>query len=153
MSLHPGKLPGKTNIMNSDIFSHVNWLALLVAAVAFFLLGAVWYSLLFRNAWIKSSGVNVNDPNAKKGVGAMFLSSFILMIITCIGLALFVSRIGDAGWMTGLKVGLIAGICFSATSISNSYLYEKRPLALHLINGFYNIVGCVIAGIIISVWK
>ncbi|TMI96832.1 MAG: DUF1761 domain-containing protein [Bacteroidetes bacterium] len=139
--------------MSTDIFAHINWLAVLVAAVAFFLLGAVWYSFLFRNAWIKASGVNVNDPNAKKGVGALFLSSFILIFITSIGLALVIARVGAEGWMTGLKVGLIAGICFCATSISNSYLYEKRPMALHFINGFYNIVGCVIGGIIISVWK
>jgi len=139
--------------MNTAIFSHINWLAVLVAAVAFFLLGALWYSLLFRDAWIKSSGVNVNDPNAKKGVGALFFSSFILILITTIGLAFFISRVGTAGWMTGLKVGLIAGICFCATSISNSYLYEKRPVSLLVINSFYNIVGCSIAGIIIAVWK
>jgi hypothetical protein len=139
--------------MNTDSFSQINWLAVLVAAVAFFALGALWYSFLFRDAWIKASGVNVNDPNAKKGVGAMFLSSFILIVITTIGLALFTARVGSGGWMTGIKVGLIAGICFCATAISNSYLYEKRPLALHLINSFYNIVGCLIAGIIIAVWK
>lgn len=139
--------------MNTDSFSHINWLAVLVAAIAFFALGAVWYSFLFRQAWIKASGVNVNDPNAKKGVGAMFLSSFILIVITTVGLALFTARVGSGGWMTGLKVGLVAGICFCATSISNSYLYEKRPLALHLINSLYNVVGCVIAGIIIAVWK
>jgi hypothetical protein len=139
--------------MNTDSFSHINWLAVLVAAIAFFALGAVWYSFLFRDAWIKASGVNANDPNAKKGVGAMFLSSFILVVITVMGLALFTARVGSGGWMTGLKVGLVAGICFCATSISNSYLYEKRPLALHLINNLYNVVGCVIAGIIIAVWK
>jgi Protein of unknown function (DUF1761) len=139
--------------MNTDFFSHINWLAVLVAAVAFFLLGALWYSLLFRDAWIKSSGVNMSDPNAKKGVGGVMAFSFILIVITTIGLALFISRIGSGGWMTGLKVGLIAGICFCATSIANSYLYEKRPMALTLINSFYNIVGCVIAGIIIAVWK
>ncbi len=138
--------------MNTDLFSHVNWLAVLVAGLAYFFLGAIWYSFLFKNAWIKSSGVNVNDPNAKKGFAGIMVTSFVLIIITSIGLALFITRIGSGGWMTGLKVGLIAGICFCATAISNSYLYEKRPMTLHLINSFYNIVGCVIAAIIISVW-
>ena len=139
--------------MNTDSFSNINWLAVVVAAIAFFLVGAVWYSFLFRDAWIKASAVNVNDPNAKKGVAAMFLSSFVLVLITAVGLALVIARLGSGGWMTGLKVGLVAGVCFCVTSISNSYLYEKRPLALHLINGLYNVVGCVVAGIIIAVWK
>ena len=138
--------------MNSEIFSNINWLAVLVAAVAYFLVGGLWYSLLFKKAWIKASGVNMNDPNAKKGVGGIFFTSFILMIIACIGLAFFITRINNWGWMTGLKIGLIAGVCFCATAVSNSYLYEKRPMSLHLINGFYNIFGCVIAGIIIAVW-
>ncbi len=140
--------------MNTDLFSHVNWLAVLVAALAYFFLGAIWYSFLFRNSWIKATGVKVNDPNAKKGVAGIMIASFITIIVTSAGLALFITRIGSpGGWMTGLKVGLVAGVCFCAMAICNAYLYEKKPMALHLINSFYNIVGCVIAGIIISVWK
>jgi hypothetical protein len=140
--------------MNPDLFSQVNWLAVLVAAVAYFLLGAIWYFFLFRDAWIKATGITMtNDSNAKKGVAGVMITSFITILITSIGLALLITRIGSEGWMSGLKVGLIAGICFCAMAIVNSYLYEKRPWALHLINSFYNIVGCVIAGIIIAVWK
>lgn len=138
--------------MNSALFSDINWLAVLVGGLAYFMLGALWYSALFKNAWIKLSGVNMSDPNAKKGVGQIMMASFILMIVASIGMGILITRIGSAGWMTGLKIGLIAGICFSATSISISYLYEKRPLGLHLINGLYNTVGCVLAGIIIAAW-
>ena len=139
--------------MNSDLFSHINWLAVVAGGVGYFLLGAIWYSVLFRNAWIKATGVNPNDPNAKKGVGGIFLTSLVLMIVASLGIALFSARIGVAGgWMSGLKVGLVAGVCFSVTAISISYLYEKKPLALHLINGLYNVIGCMIAGIIIAIW-
>ena len=137
----------------TEIFSHLNWLAVLVAAVAYFLVGAVWYSVLFRNAWIKATAVKMDDPNAKKGVAGIFLTSFIMMLVATLGIAFFIDKIGyTGGWRTGLKVGLVAGVCFCATAISNSYLYEKRPMTLHLINDLYNIVGCVAAGIIIAMW-
>ena len=139
--------------MDTAIFSHLNWLAVLVAGVAYFALGAIWYSFIFKNSWIRLSGVNINDPNAKKGVGGVMLTSLLLMIVCSIGLALFLSRVGPSSWMSGAKVGLIAGICFSATAMSISYLYEKRPLGLHLINAGYNVAGCVIAGIILAVWQ
>ena len=139
--------------MSTEIFSNLNWLAILVAGAAYFLLGAIWYSFLFKNAWIKSSGVNVNDPNMKKGMAQTMLASFVLMIFASLGVALFLSKIpGTITWMSGAKVGLVAGVCFSATGICISYLYEKRPWMLHFINSGYNIAGCVIAGIILSVW-
>lgn len=139
--------------MNSDLFSHINWLAVLVAALAYFFLGAIWYSALFRKSWMKAVGVNMNDPGKKTGLAAIMIGSFVTILITTVGLALLISKIGVGVWMTGCKVGLIAGVCFSAATICNSYLYEKRPLALSAINSFYNIFGCVIAGIIIAVWK
>jgi small-conductance mechanosensitive channel len=139
--------------MNSAIFSDINWLAVLVAAVAYFALGAIWYSFLFRKSWIRHTGVTMsNDPNAKKGIGGIMFTSFLTILVSSIGLALLLDRIGPSSWMSGAKIGLIAGICFCAMAISNSYLYEKRPMGLHFINGFYNIFGCVIAGIIIAVW-
>lgn len=138
--------------MNSAIFSDINWLAVLAGGLAYFLLGAIWYSFLFQKAWIKHSGVNVNDPNMKTGMAQTMLSSLVLMIIASIALGILITRIGSSGWMTGFKIGLLTGLCFSATAISISYLYEKRPLALHLINGLYSTCGCVIAGIIIAVW-
>jgi hypothetical protein len=138
--------------MGTEIFSNINWLAVLAGGVAYFFLGAIWYSFIFKNAWIKSSGVNVNDPNMKKGMVQTMLSSLVLMIICSLGLALFLSKVGPTSWMSGAKVGLVAGVCFSATGICISYLYEKRPWALHFINAGYNVAGCVIAGIILSVW-
>lgn len=139
--------------MGTDVFSHLPWLAILVAGVAYFALGAVWYSFIFKNAWIKASGVNVNDPNMKKGVAQTMLASLVLMIVASLGLALILSKTGVDSWMTGAKVGLVAGVCFSATAICISYLYEKRPWLLHFINAGYNVAGCVVAGIILAIWK
>jgi len=94
----------------------------------------------------------MNDPNARKGLAGIMITSFITILITTVGLALIIARVQSSGWMTGAKIGLIGGLCFSAATIYNSYLYEKRPLALSAINGLYNIIGCVIAGVIIAVW-
>lgn len=138
--------------MGTEIFSHLNWLAIIVAGVAYFLLGAIWYSFIFKNAWIRHSGVNVNDPNMKKGMAQTMIASLVLMIICSLGLALFLAKVVSTSWMSGAKVGLVAGVCFSATGICISYLYEKRPWMLHIINSGYNVAGCVIAGIILSVW-
>ena len=138
--------------MGTEIFSHINWLAVLVAGLAYFALGAIWYSFVFKNAWIKHSGVNVNDLKMKKGMAQTLIASLVLMIICSLGLALLLGKIVSTSWMSGAKLGLLAGVCFSATAICISYLYEKRPWMLHFINAGYNVAGCIIAGIIIAVW-
>jgi hypothetical protein len=139
--------------MGTDVFSNLPWLHIIVAGVAYFALGAIWYSFIFKNAWIKASGVNVNDPNMKKGMVQTMLASLVLMIVASLGIALFLSKTGVYSWMSGAKVGLVAGVCFSATSVCISYLYEKRPWMLHFINAGYNVAGCVLAGIVLAIWK
>ncbi|HYC40303.1 MAG TPA: DUF1761 domain-containing protein [Chitinophagaceae bacterium] len=139
--------------MSFDIFSNLNWLAIVVGGLAYFALGAIWYSFIFKNAWIRLSGVNPNDPNMKSGVAGVMLTSLVLMIVASLGVALFMGKMeGPANWMTGAKTGLVAGVCFSFTAISIAYLYEKKPFGLHLINGVYNTLGSMLAGIIIAVW-
>lgn len=139
--------------MNTEILQHVNWLAVLVAGLAYFLLGAFWYTTLFGKKWQSYNRVLMNDPNAKKGTAAIMFVSFILMLICTLGLALIVTRLSLTGWEVGLKLGLLTGVCFAATAVHISYIYEKRPLGLHLINGLYNVAGNIIAAIIIACWR
>jgi hypothetical protein len=138
--------------MNFTIFSQLNWPAVAVAGLAYFLLGAIWYSFLFKNAWVRASGVDMNAPDAKKGVAGVMISSLLLMIVTSMGMAVLVERTMPFEWMGAVKLGLLAGVCFSVTGISISYLYEKKPLALHLINGGYHVLGCVISAVILTLW-
>ena len=134
----------------TDLFSNFPWLPVLLGAIGYFVLGALWYSkILFANKWITLTGININDPNAKKGVAVTMIMSFVVMFITSIGIGILAERLELRGWMSGLKLGALAGVCFGAAAISISYLYEKRPLALHLINGGYTVLGNIIAGIII----
>ncbi|NOT93355.1 DUF1761 domain-containing protein [Ferruginibacter sp.] len=140
--------------MNTEFLNDINWLAVLVAGIAYWMLGALWYSLLFKNKWLEYTKINPNDPEAKKGAGVMFGGSLVMMIVTAIGLAIIVNRLElTACWMSGLKLGAITGLLFGSTAISISYLYEKRPFGLYLINCGYTVLGNIIAAIIICCWQ
>jgi Protein of unknown function (DUF1761) len=141
--------------MNTSFLDGINWLAVLVGGLAYFALGSVWYSpVLFSKKWIKHAGININNPNAKKGMGVMFGGSFVLMVLTALGISILANRMEvTACWLSGLKLGSITGLLIGSTAISVSYLYEKRPIGLHLINGGYTLLGNIIAAIIICCWR
>src|SRR5215218_5067207 len=140
--------------MDISYFSHINWLAVLVAAIAYFALGALWFSKpVFGGKWVALHKINIEGPEAKKGVGAIMFGSFILMLIATIGLAILVARFHLYEAISGIKLGLFTGICFACTAISVTYLYIKKPAASHFIDGLYHVVGQIIAAIILCLWK
>ena len=140
--------------MNTEIFSQINWLAVLVAALAYFMLGAIWYSkALFGSKWAALVGLDMSNPDKKKGMGKMMAGTFLLIIVTCIALAMLVHRLDLFVITSALKLGLITGICFAATAVSISFIYESRPTALYFIDCGYHLAGHLIAAIILVVWK
>lgn len=140
--------------MNSEIFNHMNWLAILIGAVGYFLLGAIWYSpVLFAKKWQEYVNMDMTSPDAKKGMGQIMIISFILMFVCVLGIAILVARLDLHGIASGIKLGILTGVCFSGTAIHIVYLYEKKPLGLHLINALYNVAGNIIAAIIICCWR
>jgi Protein of unknown function (DUF1761) len=134
--------------MNS--LQHTHWLAVLLGGLGYFVLGALWYSkLLFAPKWLEYTKIDVNDPNAKKGMAGIMIASLVLMLLTSFAINVLAYKLGVAGWMFGAKLGFFTGAFLGTTAIAISYLYEKRPFGLYLINGGYTIVGSIIAGIII----
>jgi len=137
--------------MFSQALSQLNWLHVLVATVAFFILGALWYSpVLFAKKWTQLNAIDMSGD--KKGMGAIMFASFVLMFIACTGLAGLQQVLPVADAMGGIKLGLLTGICFSATAISISYLYVKKAVALHFIDWGYQVVGMTLASFILAIW-
>lgn len=141
--------------MNFSLFSNIQWLALFVAALAYFVLGALWYSkVLFGHKWATLVKLDINDPNLRKGMVERMIGSFVLMFIACLGLAILVARINPpVEFLSGVRIGLLAGICFAATTLSISFIYENKPKGLYFIDGGYHILGLLIASIIIVTWR
>ena len=137
--------------MNTEFLNDLNWVAILCGALGYFALGALWYSkILFSKKWIELTKVDINDPDATKGMAVLMVMSFVWMFITALGIAILRERIGDiTGWMGGVKLGAVTGLFFGSASISISYLYEKRQKKLYGNNGGYTVSRYIVAAVII----
>jgi fluoride ion exporter CrcB/FEX len=134
----------------SSMAAHINWLAILVAALAGFAVGGVWYGPLFSKAWIRESGVNlekarsINKPK-------LFGTVFVLNLIAAFSLAMFIGE--NATWRFGLFAGFMAGLTFVSTALAVIYLFEARSLRLWLINAGYQVVIFSVMGVILGAWS
>ena len=139
--------------MFNQVLSHINWLHIVVATLAYFALGAIWYSpLLFVKKWIELLNIDVNAADAKKGMVAIFAASLILMLVATTGLAIFMQILPAVDVIGGIKLSLLISICFSTTAVSINYVYTKKPFLLYLIDCGYHITGITVAGAILSAW-
>lgn len=127
----------------------VNWLAVLAAAAASFVLGGLWYGPLFGGTWTRVSGVT-EEQLAGGGAGRIFGVSFVLQVVAAGVLAMFIGP--DAGFGFAVAAAGSVGLCWVATSLGVIYLFERRPLAHWLVNGGYVVVAFLLMGVILGAW-
>lgn len=123
----------------------INPWAVLAAAAATFVIGGVWYSLLFAKPWQKAAGVS--DEQLASGRLRTFGGSAVLALIMALALAAFLGRNGA---LFGLITGAITGIAWVSAAFGTNYLFERRPLALFAINAGYNVVTFAAMGLLIG---
>ena len=141
--------------MNTTLFTHLNWWAILVASIAYFMLGALWYSkALFGAKWAQLVKLDTKNPDLKKGMGAMMGSTFLLIFIVCFGLSIIIHMVNfDDNFMYGIKLGLLTGFAFATTAVSINYVYENKPANLFFISCGYHVLGHVLAATILVIWR
>jgi hypothetical protein len=137
-------------------FCHnANWLALLVAAVAYFVIGALWYSVLFGKPWMAGHKINPPTPEERKAMGSkmgmMFLGTFLIGVVTAFVIGLLVFALQSTTVMSGLKLGLACGV-FATGPIWMSYIYLQKPFKVWVIDAGYHVVSFLLMAVIISIW-
>jgi Protein of unknown function (DUF1761) len=130
-------------------FATVNYIAALVAALAGFVIGWIWYGPLFQKPWMQLTGMT-KEKGAQSSMALTMGTAYLLNLISGIGLSMLIGRSG--GWLTGLHTGLMVGVFFVATALGVIYLFEQRPLKLYFINAGYQLVNLAAIGTIIGVW-
>ena len=141
--------------MLQNFLDQVNLWAVLVAAVVYFLLGSLWFSILFGGVWSKEVdklGILIKDP-AKGTIAAKMIQTFVGNLLAAFSMAYIVFVSGSYNWMAGLKLGLLCGIGFAAVAMIIAYTWESRSMRLQMIDTGYAVIGIALCGIILAAWR
>ena len=133
----------------------INYPAVIVATILHFILGGIWYGLIFGNkfiqlmGWTDSQLKQIQSQSNGKEYLIAFLSSLILVYI----LAHFVQYTNARSVTGGMQTAFWLWLGFVATTQIATVIFEGRSLGLYLLNIGYQLVACAIAGIVLALWR
>ncbi len=128
-----------------------NYLAVVVAAVAYFILGGLWYGVLFNKAWMALEQMTIEQAKSVNPA-IPYVVSFLLELLIAYSLAqLCIWRNANTA-SRGASVGVLVWIGFVGPIALMTYMFEMRPRALYAINEFYPLAGLILMGAILGAW-
>jgi uncharacterized protein DUF1761 len=133
---------------------HVNYIAVLVAAIAVFVLGWLWYSpFLFYKPWMRARGI---DPAAAMAGAKMPGGKLVIELLRCIVLAYVIARfaalLGISSWMGAVHFGFLLWIGFPVILLIGSVLWDNTPVKVAAIHSGDWLVKMLVIPIIVTVW-
>jgi len=128
-----------------------NYAAVFIAAIAYWLLGAVWYGVLFSKPWMALEKMTIEEAQSMNPV-LPYVITFVLNLLIAYALAQICVWRNANTVGRGASVGVLLWIGFVGPITFTTYMYEMRPKELFAINEFYPLAGLILMGAIIGAW-
>jgi uncharacterized protein DUF1761 len=132
----------------------LNYFAIMAAAVASFVFGGIWYSLLQRQ-WLEAVGLSPERIKERGGVG-LYILAFVAQLVMAwmlAGVLLHLSRGGVAATIwSGIVSAAFIWLGFVITTMVVNYAFHGARHALTLIDGGHWLGTLLIQGAILGWW-
>jgi hypothetical protein len=130
----------------------------LAAAVCQWLLGLLWYGVIFRKSWIKLVGLaqGKKPKNQVFGLIASFVACLLLSYVLAqfLGLMQHLSSVagfvGPTTFTAGMKLGIICWLGFLAPPLFAQHICENRRVNLFAINAAYWLLAIAFGGALLA---
>ncbi len=128
----------------------INWIGALVAGLAGFMLGGMWYSALFGNIWMREHKLTKEGPfrypvwlPMLAAVGTSIVGAFVLSAL-----------LGPSpGVRQGVIWGAVIGFLVVAGSIKMNGLFAQDSPALITVEAMYPALQYTLMGLILGLWS
>jgi len=114
----------------------INFGAVLLAAVAAFAVGSLWYGLLFGKPWREEMGMTAASA-PRHGMAVLLGGNFVLLLASALLLGHMFARNPDLrSFLYFMMAGGVAAF-FIVPALWINYLYQGRSLRLAMIDAGY----------------
>ena len=127
--------------------ANLNWIAILVAAAAGFLVGGIWYGPLFGKAWMKERGLT--EAGLQQGnMALIYGTTFLLSIVSAVFLGHLLAHFGAMSARSTMMISTGIALGFIVPAIGTNYLFSRASVKLFGIDAgywiaFYAAMGAV----------
>jgi hypothetical protein len=127
-------------------FAGVNYIAVVIAALAGFGTGAAWYMILGR-FWLAAVGKKKEDMDSSP---TPFLIAIVANLVMAIMLAGVIGHLGEVNIKTGVISGALIWLGFVITTMGVNHAFEGAKTALTLIDGGHWLAVLLVMGAVIG---
>jgi hypothetical protein len=133
-------------------FAGMSLLATVLAAVASFMFGWVWYGMLFSDAWRAAIGKSREEVKGRSPSPTPFIISFMGLLIMAWVLAGVLRHLGPdhVTLRSGIITGTLMWLGFVITTLGINNAFREAKPALTLIDGGHWLGVLLVQGAIIG---
>ena len=113
-----------------------NWLAIIAAAAAGFIVGGIWYGPVMGKKWMGAAGLT--EEQVKSGnMGLIFGTTFVLSLVASTTLAHLLTYFPGMPLSTVMMIAMGVALGFIIPAIGTNYLFSQKSRTLFLIDATY----------------
>jgi hypothetical protein len=125
--------------------SDLSILGVILAALAFFFIGGLWYTVLFGTMWRAEMGIPEDQASSPQPLA--FIGSFVCALVIAVTLGLLID---DRGTACGVKIGAGTGFGIGAAIMAQNAIFEAKSVRFWAINSAYVVIGLAAMGAILG---
>ena len=131
----------------------LNWPAIVVAGLADWILGAVWFTV-FANQW--RAGLRMTPGELQTYMAHPDFWPYVVSAICSMILAYVIARLLASAprhsVFRGISIGMLVGLATGVAMVTEM-MFEYRARPFILIAAAYPFLGCILMGIIVGAWR
>lgn len=140
--------------MSLDIVNDLNWLAVIVATIAYFALAGAWFAdPLFGRAWRRSIGWE-QEPGSRLGA-IYYAGPLVTCLVAVIAVAMLAEATGSDTLGEGLVLGMVLVVGLAGTVLFVTGVLDPKkphPVTWFGITAGYHALGLAMTSMITAVW-